>query len=384
MRADGICPRCKNPVGAPVESVPAAPAPGGTAAGTPAAARPSYTAAPAPAPSRPNPGGLSDVFDGNLPSRGGPGTYGGAAMPADGISGAARIAGGVMLLNGLALLAEMAVLPGAGVGGARLGAAVIDLLLGGALLAGQEKFVVWACVRAGLGLVVGPFIHLSGGNRLLAVIQVAYSLALLVLLIGRAGRVRAVLGTSVLALYLALEGVGLIGTATGSNPLARWTLSQDVEPGTVTTVTGATVPYQLSFPEGRWYARKAEAVKKDNPMAEHWLVIPSSDAHVMVIAEELPLGQSADMDQFAQVVLQNARKAIQNLEVIKSEPLRTSLESARLVHTRGSARGLKVETYYGLYIQGGYIIQVIAFSPEKAFPDVESDFRQILSSMSMS
>jgi hypothetical protein len=376
LRADGACPRCKNPVAGSVESAPAAPAPisPGPSSATPPAplARPSATT-------------LPDIYDGSLPPRSGPGAYAAAATSADGFSAAARIAGGLLLVNAMALFAEKALLPAAGEGLGRAGltSALIDLGLGVTLLIGNEKALLWARVRAGLGLLVLPLIHVVRGDHLMAVIQLVFSSGLLALLLGRAGLVRTILGTAVVVLCLGLEGLGLMGAATGSNPLTRWTLSRDVEPGVVTTVTGEAVRYELTFPGEHWYARKKAAVKKDNAVVDRWLVFPERDAHVMIIAEQLPGGQIADMDKFAEVVLQNARKAEQDLEVIESGPLATSLQDGRLVHTRGSASGLEVETYHGLYIHGSYIIQVMAFCPQKAFPAVESEFQEILSSMSM-
>ena len=376
LRADGACPRCKDPVAGSLESAPAAPAP---ISPGPSSARPPALV------TRPSATALPDIYDGSLPPRSGPGAYAAGATSADGFPAAGRIAGGLLLVNAMALFAEKAVLPtaGDGLGRAGLTSALIDLGLGVMLLLGNEKALLWARIRAGLGLLVLPLIHLATGDQLLAVIQVVFSSGLLALLLGHAGRVRAALGTAVVVLCLGLEGLGLMGAATGSNPLARWTLSRDVEPGAVTTVAGEAVRYELTFPGDHWYARKKAAVKKDNAVADRWLVFPERDAHVMIIAEQLPGGQVADMDKFAEVVVQNARQAVQNLEVIESGPLATSLQDGRLVHTRGSASGLAVETYHGLYIHGSYVIQVMAFCPQKAFPALESEFQEILGSMSM-
>lgn len=378
LRADGVCPRCKNPVAGAAEGLPAQP--------VPAPIQPGSTPAPPSVAARSSATAMPDVYDGSLPPRSGPAAYAGAATPGEGFPVAARVAGGLLLLNAAALVAEKALLPtaGAGLGQAGLTSALIDLALGAMLLMGSEKVLPWARLRAGLGLLVLPVIYVATGHRLLAVVQLAFSSGLLGLLLGHAGSLRMALSTTVVLICLGLEGLGLAGAATGSNPLTRWTLAREIEPEAVTSVTGGSVRYELRFPEGHWYTRKAAIAKKENPDADRWLVFPDRDAHVVVIAEVMPGGQVASMDKFAELVLQNLRGAVQGAEVVESGPLASGLQEARLVHTRGSARGLRVETYHGLYIHGSYVIQVMAFCPQTAFPALEREFQEILSSMTLS
>jgi hypothetical protein len=135
----------------------------------------------------------------------------------------ARLAGLVLVLNGIGLLIE------AGTGaktGSPPASAFVDLLVGGFLLAGVAKTLAWAKIRAGLGAIVLPLFLLSQGNALMAGFQVAFSVALLALLVGNAGKLRIGVAMSFLGLYMALEIIGLLSAGSPVRP----------EPGAESTI----------------------------------------------------------------------------------------------------------------------------------------------------
>lgn len=360
-RPDGTCPRCKS----------------ATEPGTPDAPQ---TASAAPTTRT----GLPDIYDGSIPPRAMP-TASGYASGEDDIGPGARIAGGILLLNGIALLAEKALLPksGFGLGPASFFSALIDLLIGSMLLTGRNKFLVWARVRAGLGLIVLPIVHAVQGNAFGAGIQVAFSVGILALLIGRAGKLRIGLGTAAAALCLGLEALGLLSVTGGSNPLARMMMAGQLESAPATVVTGVAVPYQLSCPQGQWYLRKPANVHADNPLADRWLVRPDRDAHVIVIAEQLGPGQSIQMARLKEVVLQNARKAAADFEMLEETQIPSAIPQALLLHSRGTAKSIPMEMYHGLFISEPYVIQVIAFAQTRTFRDLEPELREIITSLSL-
>jgi hypothetical protein len=237
-----------------------------------------------------------------------------------------------------------------------------------------------------LGLLLLPAIYfLLVHNPVLAVLQVLFSLSMLALLLGRAGMPRIVVASVVLGLYLTLEAVGLAGSMTGSNPIARaaLTLRGDIEQDPITSVKGETFAYVLMAPaNGRWYLRKPDAARKDNPLADRWLVRPDLDAHVLVIAEKVDGAEEIDTEAFHRVVLENARKAAKSFDVVEDGPL-PDRQGAQLIHTKSVVQELQLESYYGLFASGPNIYQVVAFVPRERFGAVAPELKGIVASFTL-
>jgi len=300
------------------------------------------------------------------------------------VSLGARIAGGIMVANGLALLIEAGLNVTLGEGGttplptSRYPVSMlIDLVLGGMLLLGNAKGLTWAKVRVILGVVVLPALFFAQGQTFLAVLQIVFLGGLALLLFGDAGRLRIAGGLLGTGFALGLETLGLFAIVTGTAPLAQLQLAGTVEGDPVNEVQGVVCGWHLTTRGGGWYLRKADAVARDNPMADRWLVRPDKDAHVIVIAERLEQGLVVDMDKFAEVVLGNARKAAPDLKVLDRAPLEGG---GTLIHTRSTVNGLAVESYYGLYASEPWIFQVIAFAGQRQFDTVKGDLGAIVAS----
>jgi hypothetical protein len=286
--------------------------------------------------------------------------------------------------NGLALLIEAGLGVTMGQGGeAPAGfrpspiAMLIDLVLGGMLLTGNAKALLWVKIRVVLGGLVLPALFFAKGETLLGGLQLAFSVGLALLLFGEAGRLRIAVGLLASGLVLALETVGLLGIATGTAPLARLQYAADLEGGPVDVVEGQACPYRLTAGGGHWYLRKTEVARKDNPLADRWLIWPDRDAHVLVIAEQLEPGLMVDLDKFAEVVLSNARESAPDLEVVGRQPLASG--GLRL-HTRGTIDGIALESYYGLYAREPWIFQVYAFTVQRHFDAVKNDLGNVVAS----
>jgi len=293
-----------------------------------------------------------------------------------------RIGGAILVANGLALLVEF----GLGVTAAQGGEAttgfrpspiamLIDLVLGGMLVTGNGKGLGLAKIRAVLGLLILPVLLITQGQSLLAGLQVAFSLGLILLLFGNAGAIRLTAGLLATGGGLALETIGLLGFATGTQPLAH--LTSQAETAVAEVVTGRACPWQLTATSGHWHLRKAEAVAKDNPLADRWLIWPEKDAHVLVIAERLEEDVEVDMDRFADVVLANARATAPDLKLLD----RQSLQGGGLrLHTQGTYNGAAVETYHGLFASEPWIFQVTAFATQPRFESVADELAEIVAS----
>jgi hypothetical protein len=154
-------------------------------------------------------------------------------------------------------------------------------------------------------------------------------------------------------------------------------MAGSLESDTVSDVVGNACAYRLTAGGNHWYLRKDEAAKKDNALADRWLVWPSKDAHVVVIAEKLDSGITVDMDRFAEVILGNVRKASPDVKVLSREALPGG--GTRL-HTQATVNGLQIESYYGLYAREPWIFQVIAFTGQRQFASVESELASLVAS----
>lgn len=166
--------------------------------------------------------------------------------------------------------------------------------------------------------------------------------------------------------------------ATGTAPLAHVMMAPGLESGgPIASVEGTACPYRLTAAGGHWYLRKAEAARKENPLADRWIVWPAKDAHVLVIAEQVEPGLSVDMEKFAEVVLGNARQASKDLSVLEQDPLPGG--GTRL-HTQATIGGLAIESYYGLYAREPWVFQVVAFTSRSHFASVQGDLEAIVAS----
>jgi hypothetical protein len=125
----------------------------------------------------------------------------------------ARIAGGLLLVNGvLAMVDKIASAGSAPSGGLGSGIVpiVIDFVIGFSLLSRNAKYLGWAILRAALGGVIFSLIHAFTGNIMLVVLQVAVSGSFLLLLLGDAGKARIAIACSIFGLYALLEIIGLL------------------------------------------------------------------------------------------------------------------------------------------------------------------------------
>jgi hypothetical protein len=348
-RPDGVCPRCKTTIAGSASPVPVP------------------DAAPPGAPVRPEAPEPQFLTRFSSPGR---------HAPEAEVTKAARIAGGVLILNAVLVVAERALMQATSDTPSSPVSYVIDLILGAMLLAGKGKALPWAKVRVILALVLLPAILAFSGNPTGAVLQALYCAGLLGLLVGAPGTIRTVAAAIAIALCFTLEAAGLFSLATGRPLAAR----ADVEAKPVTQVEGVEFRYRLTAPNDRWRLRKTEVAKKDNPLTDRWLVRPDQDAHVIVIAEIVPGSDPVDMDVFEKVVTENSRKSWQQFSVVTQEDLPTRLEAGRLLHTQGKIKGLTVECYHGLFIQGRSIFQVWGFVEKARFPLVKEDFSSLISS----
>jgi hypothetical protein len=128
----------------------------------------------------------------------------------------ARIAGGLLIVNGvLAIIDKLATAgtaPSGGLGGGVV-PIIIDFLIGFSLVNRNPKYLGWAILRAVLGGVIFSLVHVASGNIMLMVFQLAVSGSFLLLLVGDAGKARIGIACSLFGLYALLEIIGLFSGA---------------------------------------------------------------------------------------------------------------------------------------------------------------------------
>ncbi len=154
---------------------------------------------------------------------------------------------------------------------------------------------------------------------------------------------------------------------------------QDVEPAAAGRVTGLDAPYAIEAPSDRWHLRKADAVRKDNPIIDRWLVRYESDAHVFVISEQVP-GAALDVDRYADAVMGNLRERSTEVEIVSRDPITAGTTQGRLIHLRATLQDKQVEYLYGVFAAQDRGFQVVAFAARSLFPAVEQDLRKTVAS----
>jgi hypothetical protein len=297
-----------------------------------------------------------------------------------------RIAGGLLLANAALVLASAALDPDslkiAGVSRGPL-SVVLDLVIGITLLNRSRSLLWLALVRVVIGLVVFVGLMVAKGEHLAAVVQSFLSCALLLLLIGHAGRARIVVASVMFAVYALVAAVGLYGLSTGHNLIeqARYELGGEIE-AAPTELAGVTSDYRLRVPSNRWSLRTAAAARRDNPLADRWLVRPDLDAHVVVVDEQEP-GAYIPPDAYADGITDNLRKAASTFTLTSRAPLRQYPVEGRLLVARSRVDGLDLD--YRVATIGGYgrAYQVVAFAPSRTIAAAEADILAILESFTL-
>lgn len=299
-----------------------------------------------------------------------------------------RIAGALLIANAVIIGLEFLLMPTDPTSkdplsspGRSVLPAIIDIAIGVSLLSKNKKVLTWAIFRAALGLVLFVGIRVAQGDMLSAVMQLAVSGSLLLLLIGNASKPRIAVASGLFGIYGLLSLVGIGAELTGTNPLASAIqgASGQLEPGPARNVTGKISHYQLSTPSDKWRLRTPEAARKDNPLADLWLIRPDIDAHVVVIAEKIP-GGMLTADALADVVVDNAKQSSTEFKLISRTPLRTNPEDGRLLHTQSTVDGMAMESLIGVigYYEHGF--QVMGLARRGTFPQVEEELRSIIES----
>jgi hypothetical protein len=297
------------------------------------------------------------------------------------------VAGAVLVAHGLLGLLLMSLdgpAPRVGALGLGLGPALLDILLGAALLLGSRRPLSLGFARVGFGLAGLIALHAYRGEPIDAVEQLLLCASLPALLLGNAGRRRMAAALCGAALCLTLEVAGAAVTLTGSNPFgyALMRLTRRIEPEPASEVQGLAYGYRLKLPNGHWYLRTAEAVRQEGSRSDRWLVRPDRAAQVLVIVSQASSG-SYDVERLAQRVMDTASAAADDFTLLELQPLGRLPDQGRLIHATATVEGLQTESYYGVFARGNHAVQVIAFVERSRAAGVREELRQIVESFEL-
>ncbi len=294
-----------------------------------------------------------------------------------------RLGGAAMIVNALLVFAETALTAGQveaahdppGLQGPPMfGAALFDLALGVSLVRGNERFRGLVVVRIVLGLLLHTLLAAARKDWAVAALQVVVSLSLLGLIVGRAGRARMTASLVGFALYLSVATLGLVALRAGPNFIASAVASVSpayVHP-TPSAVQGVRGRYRLPVPAG-WMLHTQANIYAVNPLVDQWLTDPSTDAHVMVVAETIRPDQVADPARLLQVMVDNVRTRGTDFRELRRGALpgrpEVPLADAEIT-PRPEPNTPNARLGYSLaaFVRGPQLIQVTGFYPASATP----------------
>jgi hypothetical protein len=297
---------------------------------------------------------------------------------------AQKIAGIILILNGIALAFEEILFD---YGGSNVGNQVSNIvgtiIIGIMILSGSEKGLKWARIAVCLGAVVFPVIYIIQADMFMMAFQLIYSFILISLLFWNPGKVRVIISTSLAVLYFSVEVLGFYSEISGNNIIADLFigLNYDIETLTDSKIQGRNYNYSLEIQDIKdWSAMSAKEIALNNEDADIWLMNPSSDAYIIVVAETL----SIHLDSFADLITSNLKISFPGSIWSDSESIFTHTGiPGKQFDISADIDGDVFIYRYGLFTDEECAYQVICFSHEDYFNKVENDFSNIIKSFSI-
>lgn len=296
-------------------------------------------------------------------------------QPANAVTAGSRIAGAILLANAACVLVEVALSAGKPAGGFNpLGSIIVDVIAGGALLAGKPKAKHIGLFRIGLGAVIFGGLMAAKGEFFLMGLQLVFSASLALLIVGAPARARIAVASVMAGFVFLFEAAGLVALGTGSNPLAAALMRMKGEASPIAgTVQGTKLDYCFEVPPG-WYLRAPEAAHRNQAASDLWLVKPELDAHVIVLAESLD--RTVSQERLEEVVVGQMQKSLQDFKLLGKSPL----PGGNVLRARGRAKELDLEYLRGVFAWQNRALQLVAFARPEAFARVEPDLQGMMRS----
>jgi len=376
-RPDAVCPRCKGAI----EDRPA----------TAIAARASSATAAVAPPAMP------DVFDERAFSRVREHEAGGARH-AESLSFSARLAGAILLGNGIVQLVLRTVEPATDAATALAApwTASFDVVVGAVLVTNQSQVLRWTRVRLILGGAVLALLQLAQIRLFDAVLQVPFCLSLLWLLgdSEKPWRLPACVGAATAAIMLALcSAAPFMGWP---NPLGRMMGRLNGEIGGARAeLVGAGVPFRMNLAPGRWHGvrlsreeREEVGSTRDENGARFEMTTavrrPESMLDLRLFAIQAPPDASVDGQEVMETLVDNARDGLPELLVVEDEWHEGAGGVMRVLEGRARLEGQRAAVAVGLRVTGGCVFMLIGTAPVRIYDKVRDDLLEAYASLESS
>jgi hypothetical protein len=158
---------------------------------------------------------------------------------------------------------------------------------------------------------------------------------------------------------------------------ARASESEPAQPATAAApeaVVGDRFHWTMRAPGAKWQLLDPAVARKQNPLADRWLTRPDVDAHLLVLAETLPV--TIDYDRFVKVVVENGKKGNRSFRVVHQG----AIGGGRYLEAYTREKGTKLEFRYALRLVGRDAYQVMAVTHEDKTHAIESEVMTALTS----
>jgi hypothetical protein len=284
-----------------------------------------------------------------------------------------RIAGGVLIINALFVLAALALGMQSALNVSPFVPALIDILVGIYLIRGSWSILPWAKARVILGGVVYGLIAAVDGDFISMGATIAFSVSLLLLLYGKPKRIRISVSLVVIALVFLLDLFGFQQALTGTSFLGQAInrLAYKASPSKDPVFQGTLVDYTIGPLDSAWMRRDDAAAKNDNPKADLWLVHPAYDAHIIVVPDIAPAAGVLDLETYTDLVIELTSAGFDDFVVITWAPLTQGRTPGNVVEMTGESEGLDLRFRIGLFVEGNYYVEIACFSLEAVFYRIE-------------
>lgn len=295
-----------------------------------------------------------------------------------------RIAGFVLILNGIFVIAASLLLPSEETLVNPIVSGIIDLGIGALLAAGRPKVLVWAQIRAILGGIIFSVMYIASGDPFMAGFQFLFSLALVGLLVGTPGKARIGVSITITLLLFSVEIMGIQTVLTGRNLLTSSVIkaTENLETLDEGHVSGRKYPYSIRAPNDNWFLRKHEDSIRDNPDVDVWLIKPDYDAHIVIIAEAVDDKNELPLDDLVRAVIARGEEGFEAFTVEQRRPLVSHPEQGERIEASGTTEGVEVRSLYGVFAIGRFRFQIVCWAFADVFPFVADDFERVIESFS--
>lgn len=298
-------------------------------------------------------------------------------------SSGARLAGGILVIFGLTALLGFALGARGGETINPVGPAIVDIWIGSTLLKGSRRLLGFAKFRVVAGAILYTGIAVFHQDTVSAVFQLVFSVALCGLLFGTAGKPRKTLAVLVSASLLILGLLGIQQSLVGHNSLTG--LIQRIQLQTQSTdgkvVRGSFQGYSFGPLPSVWRMLDPEKTREMNPVVDLWFLDTGRDAAIQVIPESLDPSVEIDLSAFEGFVFDNLRQAATDVEKLGVSDIALNDYPVRILDAVAETDGLRIRYKFGLFLQNGMAIQVVCFSSEKAFEQLEGEFQKAIESL---